>query len=192
MANNSSLQEIGRAVAHLHWGACRGLHRVCTKLHKVCSKFHIACTQFETRCEHVLPLVGGKEHSQVAHLLERLSSVILTISPSRFSFCQLLSITISSWVHVDQLNYRDGPSKGSLGECHNQIIVCSIKRSLIALLPFGREEKSHSKVAGCDQRGKFQWFPEDAESSSSCIMYWTQTAFAKYCSLSGRRLETEF
>ena len=118
----------------------------------------------------MLPLVGGKEHSQVAYLLERLSTVILTISPNRFSFCQ--AITISSWVHVDQLNYRDVPSKGSfIGECHNQIIVCSIKRSLIALLPFGREEKSHSKVAGCDQRGKFQWFPQDAESSSTVYMY---------------------
>ena len=170
MANNISLQGIGRwhtctgelakdctkshtALIKLHTASTK-LHIASTKLHIACKKLHIACTQFEPRCEHMLPLVGGKEHSQVAYLQERLSSVILTISPNRFSFCQ--SITISQLVHVDQLNYRDGPSKGSLGECHNQIIVCSIKRSLIALLPFGREEKSHSKVSGCDQRGKFQ------------------------------------
>ena len=146
-------------------------------LHKVSHSLHTVWTQVWT---HVAP--GGWQGTLTSCIMARTPVNCDTHHLAhRFSFCQLFSITISSRVHVDQLNYRDGPSKGSLGECPNQIIVCSIKRSLIALLPFGREEKSHSKVSGCDQRGKFQWFPEDAESSSTCIMYWTQTAFAKYC-----------
>ena len=97
MANNISLQGIGRwhictgelakdctkshtALIKLHTASTK-LHIASTKLHIACKKLHIACTQFEPRCEHMLPLVGGKEHSQVAYLLERLSTVILTISP---------------------------------------------------------------------------------------------------------------
>ena len=134
MANNISLQGIRR------WHICTGelakdctkSHRALIKLHIACKKLHIACTQFELRCEHMLPLVGGKEHSQVAYLLERLSSVILTISPNRFSFCQLLSITISSRVHVDQLNYRDGPSKG-VSKSNNSLLDQTVTNSFTTL-----------------------------------------------------------